>query len=350
MKHLNWRTVAVLAIGIAIGTTMMATPAVGHVGGTVGHLWKKHIRPLADKRYYTKTQADTKLAALQVRVAELEAKLAAVTYDDTTKTFLFNDVNVQIVNGAGSTTTPNGRGNLIIGYNTDTNGLVCDPIPGGQVCQNPEQADIRSGSHNLVIGDEHTYTQYGGIVGGFNNAITGTWASVIGGRWNAASGSSASVVGGSRNSASGEGASVSAGTQNVASGTRASVMGGYNNDATGGWSAVSGGSHNSADGTLEWVGGTLQLRTSSIMVPGAGSVEGNGAYFTRAISKVCNAGELLLSGGAYWSPVAGIDDDEKELPLIHSRVLDTEDGWSARGGNDTNADRTLVVQALCLGP
>ncbi|MBW3593117.1 MAG: hypothetical protein KY396_05440 [Actinobacteria bacterium] len=46
----GWRTAAVLATGVAIGTTMMATPAIGHVGGTVGHLWN-HLKPKADARY-----------------------------------------------------------------------------------------------------------------------------------------------------------------------------------------------------------------------------------------------------------------------------------------------------------
>jgi hypothetical protein len=46
----RWRTVAVLAVGVAVGTTMMATPAAAHVGGTVAHLWN-HLKPLADVRY-----------------------------------------------------------------------------------------------------------------------------------------------------------------------------------------------------------------------------------------------------------------------------------------------------------
>ena len=44
------RTIAVLAVGIAIGTTMAASPAGAHVGGTVSHLWN-HLKPLADARY-----------------------------------------------------------------------------------------------------------------------------------------------------------------------------------------------------------------------------------------------------------------------------------------------------------
>jgi hypothetical protein len=45
------QSAALVALGIAIGVTMMATPAMGHVGGTVYHLWSQHIKPRADARY-----------------------------------------------------------------------------------------------------------------------------------------------------------------------------------------------------------------------------------------------------------------------------------------------------------
>jgi hypothetical protein len=45
------RTIVVLALGIAIGTMIVATPAMSHVGGTVSHLWNDHIKPKADARY-----------------------------------------------------------------------------------------------------------------------------------------------------------------------------------------------------------------------------------------------------------------------------------------------------------
>ena len=46
----RWRTAAVLALGVAIGTVLVATPAASHIG-TVTHLWNHHIKPRADKRY-----------------------------------------------------------------------------------------------------------------------------------------------------------------------------------------------------------------------------------------------------------------------------------------------------------
>jgi len=47
----RWRTAAVLALGIVIGTMLLATSAGAHVGGTVLHLWNQHIKPKADARY-----------------------------------------------------------------------------------------------------------------------------------------------------------------------------------------------------------------------------------------------------------------------------------------------------------
>jgi hypothetical protein len=56
----RWRTIALLAIGVAIGATLTATPVYSHVGGTVTHLWSKHIRPKTDALYHTKAAADTR--------------------------------------------------------------------------------------------------------------------------------------------------------------------------------------------------------------------------------------------------------------------------------------------------
>lgn len=55
----RWKIVALLAVGIAIGVAMTATPAVGHVSGWV-HNWNRHIKPRTDARYYTKLQAEAR--------------------------------------------------------------------------------------------------------------------------------------------------------------------------------------------------------------------------------------------------------------------------------------------------
>jgi hypothetical protein len=46
----RWKTVALLACGIALGVVIMGTPAGAHVSGWA-HNWKKHVKPKADKRY-----------------------------------------------------------------------------------------------------------------------------------------------------------------------------------------------------------------------------------------------------------------------------------------------------------
>ena len=115
-------------------------------------------------------------------------------------------VNVRIINGLGAAAanagTINGLGNLTVGYNVvgNTNG------------------DIRTGSHNLIVGDYNNYSSYGGLIAGENNTISGPYASVSGGYGNTASGDYSSVSGGDRNTASGNFSSVSGGI-NITQGT-----------------------------------------------------------------------------------------------------------------------------------
>ena len=122
---------------------------------------------------------------------DAQAKLACMskTGDDV----YFTGCNVHIVSGAGATDgAVNGLGNLIVGYNED----VAVLFPGSP-------ASLRSGSHNLVVGPGHSYSRYGGLVAGFINIITGSYASVSGGNGNTASGDYSSVSGGNDNRASG---------------------------------------------------------------------------------------------------------------------------------------------------
>ena len=53
----RWRMVVLVAIGVAIGSLLAAMPVYSHVGGTVRHLWRDHIRPRADARYVTRLEA-----------------------------------------------------------------------------------------------------------------------------------------------------------------------------------------------------------------------------------------------------------------------------------------------------
>ncbi len=178
---------------------------------------------------------------LEMRITQLEALLANVTrlLVNGQDTIRFSGVNVQIVNGSGNTGEPiNGLGNLIVSYNE---------LRGS--------GDVRTGSHNVVVGRWHNYSSYGGMVTGISNTISGPYASVSGGCGNTASGQHASVSGGSANRASNTYSSVSGGYNNQASGQYASVSGGSDNAASGEAASVSGGRYNVASGDYAFVGG-----------------------------------------------------------------------------------------------
>jgi len=191
-------------------------------------------RPLAATR---STDLQTQVKELTDRVQELEAKLACLSKDGDN--VVFEKCNVYIRDGSGQTDgAVNGLGNLIIGYN-ETSG------------ENLK----RSGSHNLVIGPEHAYASFGGLVVGRENTISAPYSSVTGGRLNTASGLGASVSGGSVNTASKDFASVSGGKSNEATGLNASVSGGTSNSARGDFSSVTGGSDNAASGFAAGISG-----------------------------------------------------------------------------------------------
>ena len=113
---------------------------------------------------------------LAQRVAALETLLKHFSRDGNEVTI--TGANLHIVNGLGSTDCigdqgneipdcPNGLGNLIVGYN--------EPRP-------PELGeDFRTGSHNVVVGDGHNFSRFGGVVVGFRNTISGDFSSVSGG-------------------------------------------------------------------------------------------------------------------------------------------------------------------------
>merc|ERR1711957_773355 len=183
----------------------------------------------------------------------------------------FTGCNVHIRSGKGSTdATTNGKGNLIIGYNEPRDSLMEVPKSAEgpkkvDVMEVPESAegleaeldvsDSRGGSHNLIIGDEHEYTTYGGIVTGRRNGISSKYSAVVGGLDNAASGEYSTVTGGTDNEASGYASSISGGYDNTAWGDYSSVLGGSLNDAQGETAVVTGGSSNEASGELASVVG-----------------------------------------------------------------------------------------------
>lgn len=166
---------------------------------------------------------------LDGRLDALEALLAGVSRNGDI--LLFDGMNLQVANGTGTTDgTPNGLGNLIVGYNEGT-GVT------------------RTGSHYFVAGTFNSYTSYGGAVFGNSNTASGPYSSVTGGQANTASGFSSWASGGQSNTASGQNSSVSGGSDSDATGPLSSVSGGISNTASGGSSSVSGGQNNTASGS-----------------------------------------------------------------------------------------------------
>jgi hypothetical protein len=193
--------------------------------------------------------------SLVQRLAVLEQKLKHMTLVTTADEFpevRITGANLRIVNGLGTTDCtdgegelipdcPNGLGNLIVGYNEPRE----------------FEEDVRTGSHNVVVGQRHNFSRFGGLVVGDLSEISGDFAVVSGGTRNTASGSGSSVSGGQFNTASGNVALVSGGLLNTAEGALSSVSGGFQNAAEGNLSAVSGGRNREAEGTFDWVAGPL---------------------------------------------------------------------------------------------
>jgi len=215
----------------------------------------------------TVTNQGTQITSLQKAIIPL---LTVVNVDPAHSLVQFRGVNVQIVNGTGSTSTidPKATGNLIIGYNEDDGDArgTCTVSTSGAsdsrepVCASDGGTFTRalSGSHNLVIGTGNGYSSFGGMVVGEDNLITGKFAVVSSGGANTASGDDSSVSGGRANTASYSASSVSGGSFNLAGGGFASsVSGGDGNTASGVGASVSGGQSIVEGNVNGWAAGGL---------------------------------------------------------------------------------------------
>jgi len=221
-------------------------------------------------------------------------------------TVQFHAVNLQVLNGAGSE-TGNGLGNIVIGYDglrsTNSNyfkpecsrGTKGNPYPFQFPVNNQAeclaaggtwQLNHKGGSHYLVIGDQHNYNAWSGIVAGRGHTSNTPFASVSGGVENQANGWGASVSGGSRNRASGYLASVTAGSDNVASGQHATVGAGSDNVASGPGTSVSGGTFNDAIAP-----------TSSVSGGTGNSAEGEKSAISGGAGNTARGAASSISGG-----------------------------------------------------
>lgn len=156
---------------------------------------------------------------LETDVASLKEKLQFVTVESkeleglTGPHLIIAGCNLHVRSGSGATDDDEqftGLGNLIVGYNERPRFVV------------PE----RGGTHNLIVGPEHNYPNFGGFAAGFGNTVRGP---------------NCSVSGGQKNEASGPQATVNGGFSNAATGNRATVGGGFSRNAAQDYNWVSGG-------------------------------------------------------------------------------------------------------------
>jgi hypothetical protein len=152
----------------------------GLAGGLLGLVLLTWAMPLG-----TAQEAPT-TGSLSQRLAALEQKLkylTVVTAADAPPEMGITGANLRIVNGLGSTDCTheqdnpipdcrNGLGNLIVGYNE---------------LRESGDEEFRTGSHNVVVGQGHNFSRFGGLVVGDFNTISGDFAAVSGGTFNTAS-------------------------------------------------------------------------------------------------------------------------------------------------------------------
>jgi hypothetical protein len=203
----------------------------------------------------------------------------------------FSAVNVQIVSGAGTTASVNAKGNLVVGYNE---------TPGTQ-----------TGSHNLILGTDQSYTRYGSILGGTNNTASGPFTTVLGNQ-NTARGPYATVAGGQLGTATASYSAITGGYSNRTTAVNSSVNGGCFNLAGPGslgsvpsecstglyYSEIAGGQGNQvAANSASVSGGQLNLANAklSTIAGGCHNVTGTGPF----LAGVCStAGLQTVAGGS----------------------------------------------------
>ncbi|KAA3621362.1 MAG: hypothetical protein DWQ08_14230 [Proteobacteria bacterium] len=204
---------------------------------------------------------------LESALLELQSRIACVSTTSDHRNIYFEGCNVHVRNGLGGTNSVNAYGNLIVGYDE-----ISTPGPGTipAACSDGKYQDIEScneagatwarsqktGSHNLVVGAGHSYTQAAGVVfgggnvtnrfaatatGGFFNVAAGIGAAVSGGLNNQATGGYSSVGGGDTNRANGDLSNIGGGSGGMANGAQSSISGGWNNVTNAQYSSISGG-------------------------------------------------------------------------------------------------------------
>lgn len=238
-------------------------------------------------------------------------------------------VNLQIVNGSGSTSTLNGTGNVVIGYDTAST------------------QDDRMGSHNLILGDGNGWLSYSGIVDGPNDYTTQPYSVALG--INDTAEGEYSFVAGENSTASGEGATITGGFGNTATGKDSTVSGGASSSATGQYSSVSGGNQNDADGSFASVAGGIfndATDANGAVLGGCNNTTGTGK--NPWPTSECGAGspgaDNTATGG--WGNL--VDGGAASVDGGYHNTASGVDGAAIVGGdgNTSNGDASTQISGL----
>ena len=255
----------------------------------------------------TLAQLSAAVVALQKQVATLQSQLSAAKsvlamapYVSVTSSTMngvvgpnvvFKGCNLHVMSKTSETDATH-TGNLIVGWDT---------------APSPAPSPLRSGSNDLVCGNQNNWTSYGEFVAGQQNTVSGVGCTVSGGFGNLASGSDssvsagelnratiglssvtggeannatnwgASVSGGGGNAATGEDSSICGGGANIASALSSTVTGGHANTASSDCASISGGDSNTASGEFASVSGG-ENNMADLMYACVSGGYGNQAY------------------------------------------------------------------------
>lgn len=201
------------------------------------------------------------LATAQADIGDLQADsvpglTSYLTVDTLAHRLTVSGANVQLDSGAGSTEgVVNGLGNLIIGYDED------------------DGADLKTGSHNLVLGHEHTYTSYGGIVSGENSDITGDHSIVLGGRNHTNAGNRSLIAGGNNH---------------LIDIGQSAIIGGRDNTVSEQYAVIIAGRHNLID---------AGCNNGALLGGNTNTCQNAGATITGGINNIASANNSVVLGG-----------------------------------------------------
>jgi hypothetical protein len=278
--------------------------------------------------------------AITPEQAELLGYFSLVDLDDgqggRLKTLRITGANLQIVNGLGATNgnpldpartdeaKVNGLGNLIVGYQEH-----CVSPVGGE--------DLRTGSHNVVVGTCNSYTSAGGLVVGVSNTIAAPFACVSGGFGNTASGLYSSVTGGGLNTASARGCSVTGGGRNIAGIAEddeegySTVTGGFSNSALGSYCSLTGGSSNEAEEYYSTVTGgfyNIAGEYGSVVIGGSNNTAGGDlSVVSGGIGNSASGfGASVSGGGSSEDDLSGGNTASGKLSSVSGGSFNTADG------------------------